>query len=122
MPSFGPITPVLRIFDEHKAREFYVGFLGCTIVFEHRFGDNFPLYMGLSLSGCTLHVSEHFGDGCPGAQVRIHCEDITQFLATLASKDYKYFKPGQPEATPWHTLEATIADPFGNKLTFVQEQ
>lgn len=29
--SFGKTTPILRIFDEHKAKEFYVGFLGFTI-------------------------------------------------------------------------------------------
>ena len=28
--TLGPITPILRIFDEAKAREFYVGFLGFT--------------------------------------------------------------------------------------------
>ena len=122
MPSFGPITPVLRIFDEPKAREFYIDFLGFTVVFEHRFGENFPLYMGLSLSDCTLHLSEHHGDACPGAQIRIRCDNIAQYLATLASKDYKFSKPGMPSATPWQTLEATIADPFGNRLTFVQEK
>jgi hypothetical protein len=122
MPSFGPIIPVLRIFDEYKAREFYVDFLGCTILFEHRFGENFPLYMGLSLSDCALHLSEHHGDACPGAQIRIRCDDIAQFLAALASKDYKYSKPGKPTVTTWQTLEASIADPFGNRLTFVQEK
>jgi len=122
MPSFGPITPVLRIFDEPKAKEFYVDFLGFTKVFEHRFGENFPLYMGVSLSDCTLHLSEHHGDACPGAQIRIRCDDIARYLAMLAAKDYKFSKPGEPNATPWQTLEATIADPFGNRLTFVQER
>jgi uncharacterized glyoxalase superfamily protein PhnB len=122
MPSFGPVTPVLRIFDEHKAKEFYVDFLGFTLTFEHRFGENFPLYMGLSLSDCTLHLSEHHGDACPGAQVRIRCDHIEQYLTTLASKGYKFSKPGVPNATPWQTLEATITDPFGNRLTFVQEK
>jgi hypothetical protein len=29
--SLGKITPILRIFDEAKAKEFYVGFLGFTV-------------------------------------------------------------------------------------------
>ena len=44
------IIPILRIFDEAKACEFYIDFLGFMIDFEHRFGDDFPLYMQVSLS------------------------------------------------------------------------
>ena len=32
-------TPILRSFDEVKAREFYVSFLGFDVVFEHRFHE-----------------------------------------------------------------------------------
>jgi len=34
---FGPPTPILRSFDERRAKRFYVDFLGFEIVFEHRF-------------------------------------------------------------------------------------
>ena len=44
---FNTITPVFRILDEKKFREFYIDFLGFTIRFEHRFGKNYPLYLGL---------------------------------------------------------------------------
>ena len=37
--------PILRIFDVGKAREFYLGFLGFTVDWEHRFDDRAPLYM-----------------------------------------------------------------------------
>ena len=43
----GPATPIFRMFDQAKAREFYVDYLGFAVVFEHRFEENFPLYMGL---------------------------------------------------------------------------
>ena len=56
-----------------------------------------------------------------GAQVRINCDDIRAYQATLASKDYTYAKPGEPSETPWGSLELSITDPFGNRLTFVQE-
>jgi hypothetical protein len=67
--SFGPTTPVLRIFDEVRAKEFYVGFLGFEVDWEHRFGENLPLYMQVSKDGCVIHLSEHHGDCSPGAQV-----------------------------------------------------
>jgi uncharacterized glyoxalase superfamily protein PhnB len=121
MPSFGSVVPVFRIFDEQKAREFYLGFLGFSVLFEHRFEDNFPLYMGIKLSNCTLHLSEHHGDACPGASIRIQTSDVKELHKALSAKDYKYAKPGGPENTPWGTFELSISDPFGNRLAFVQE-
>lgn len=41
-------VPIFRIFDEAKAREFYIDYLGFTIDFEHRFEDDSPLYMGVA--------------------------------------------------------------------------
>ena len=121
MANFGPVTPVLRIFDEKKAREFYVEFLGGTVEFEHRFGANFPLYMGVWLSGCALHLSEHHGDACPGAHVRIKTDEIVAFAAALKEKNFKFAKPGAPQRQPWGSLELTLTDPFGNQLTFTQD-
>jgi uncharacterized glyoxalase superfamily protein PhnB len=120
MTHLGTVVPILRIFDERKAREFYVDFLGFKVDFEHRFGDNFPLYLGVSHSGCQLHLSEHHGDGAPGIQIRIETDDVAGLAAVLAAKGYRYAKPGGPETTPWGTLELTISDPFGNRLRFTQ--
>jgi 8-oxo-dGTP pyrophosphatase MutT (NUDIX family) len=36
--SLRKTTPILRIFDEAKAKEFYVEFLGFTVDWEHHFG------------------------------------------------------------------------------------
>src|SRR5690349_4182951 len=57
--TFGKTTPILRSFDEAKAREFYVGFLGFKVDWEHRFEPDTPLYMQVSRDGCVLHLSEH---------------------------------------------------------------
>lgn len=57
--SFGKTTPILRIFDETKAVEFYVDFLGFRIDWQHRFEANFPLYLQVSRGECVLHLSEH---------------------------------------------------------------
>jgi hypothetical protein len=55
---FGKTVPILRIFDEAKAREFYIGFLGFVVDWEHRFEPNMPLYMQVSKDECVLHLSE----------------------------------------------------------------
>jgi uncharacterized glyoxalase superfamily protein PhnB len=120
MTDLGSITPVLRLFDERKAREFYVDFLGFQVDFEHRFGANFPLYLGISRGSCRIHLSEHHGDSSPGARLRIACADVAALQHELSARNYTYAKPGTPEATPWDTLEMTVADPFGNALVFYQ--
>ena len=87
------ITPILRIFDEVKAREFYVDFLGFTLDWEHRFSENAPLYMQITRSNCVLHLSEHHGDCCPGAAMRIQTDDIDALHAEISAKKYKYAAP-----------------------------
>lgn len=47
--------PVFRIFSAELAKSFYVDFLGFNIEWEHRFGDNFPLYLQISRDVLLLH-------------------------------------------------------------------
>jgi len=35
--------PIIRIFDEAKAKEFYLEFLGMSLDWEHRFEPGFPM-------------------------------------------------------------------------------
>lgn len=58
----GNSTPTLRIFDEARAREFYLGYLGFRIDWEHRFAPGMPLYLQVSRDDCVLHLSQHHGD------------------------------------------------------------
>lgn len=117
--ALGVNIPVLRSFDEAKMREFYCAFLGFAVLFEHRFGDNFPLYVGLARDDCSLHLSEHHGDCSPGAHVRIATSALDTLGQELAAKDYKHAKPGI-ETMPWGLRELTVSDPFGNRLTFFE--
>ena len=110
--------PILRIFSVDKAKEFYVDFLGFTLEWEHRFGDNFPLYAQVRRSGLTLHLSEHHGDATPGSTVFVPVEDINAFHAELRAKDYAYAKPGV-EDVDWGR-QMQIPDPFGNRLRFCE--
>ena len=115
--TFAPATPILRIFDEARAREFYVGFLGFKIDWEHRFEPGLPLYLQVSRGGCVLHLSEHHGDCSPGAAMRIEAADLDGLLAELLAKAYKFARPGIEE-TPWGSRDLSVKDPFGNRLTF----
>ena len=115
--KIGNTTPILRSFDEAKAREFYIGFLGFKLDFEHRFEPALPLYMQVSRGDCILHLSEHHGDASPGAAMRIAVDDIDAFHRELLAANYKYARPGI-EATPWDTRDVTVKDPFGNRLVF----
>lgn len=119
--QLGGTTSVLRIFDEAKAREFYVDFLGFSVDWQHRFGDNFPLYLQVSREGCVLHLTEHHGDASPGSTVRIQTAGIDELHAELQRRDYKYAKPGIEDA-PWGERLLTVADPFGNRLTFYERR
>lgn len=38
--AFQKTIPILRIFDVEKAKEFYVGFLGFSVDWEHHFEEN----------------------------------------------------------------------------------
>ena len=110
-------TPILRIFDEAKAREFYVQFLGFRVDWEHRFEPGLPLYLQVSRDACVLHLSEHHGDACPGAAMRIRVADIQAFHRELAGRRYAHARPSIEE-TPWGSRDVTVRDPFGNRLTF----
>ena len=120
MIEFEQIVPILRIFDVEKAKEFYLGYLGFQVDWEHRFDDNAPLYMAVRRDGCILHLSEHHGDGAPGAALRIHVEDIAALHRELIGKKYRFARPGL-EDTPWKSREISVTDPFGNRLHFYEE-
>lgn len=114
---FSDAIPILRIFDVTKAKEFYVDFLGFEIDWEHRFGDNFPLYAQVSRADIKLHLSEHHGDASPGSTVFVWMRGIAAYHRELMAKDYKYYKPGVEDA-PWDARMMQVGDPFGNRLRF----
>lgn len=113
------VTPILRIFDEKKAKEFYMEFLGFELEWEHRFEEDFPLYMQVSYGNCIIHLSEHHGDCSPGAALRIEIENIEGLHAILLAQEYNYARPNL-ERTPWKTRELTVTDPFGNRIVFYE--
>lgn len=117
MPNFLKTVPILRSFDEAKAREFYVGFLGFEVDWEHRFEPDLPLYMQVSRGELVLHLSEHHGDAAPGSAVFIEMTGIHDLQRELAAKRYRNARPGIENA-PWGSWTLSVHDPFHNRLMF----
>jgi catechol 2,3-dioxygenase-like lactoylglutathione lyase family enzyme len=111
--------PILRSFDEAKAREFYIDWLGFTVDWEHRFEPELPLYMQVSRDGVVFHISEHHGDGSPGAHVRVNIKGVREYHAELIGKKYKNNRPGL-ERPEWGGIEFTIIDPVNNRIAFAE--
>jgi hypothetical protein len=114
-----PAIPVLRIFDVDIARAFYVGWLGFAVDWEHQYDPTFPKYLQVSRGALVLHLSEHYGDGSPGAKLVIHCDDIDALHAELASRPNPRMRP-EIEVAPWNAKVMQVIDPFGNRLVFNQ--
>ncbi len=112
--------PMLRIFDLDKAKDFYIAFLGFSIDWEHRLDDAAPAYLQVTRNGCTLHLTEHHGDCCPGSTVFVRVADgLSEYHREITSKGYRHANPGIEKA-PWNANVMEIADPFGNRLRFSQ--
>jgi catechol 2,3-dioxygenase-like lactoylglutathione lyase family enzyme len=109
--------PVLRIFDLAKTHQFYVDYLGFTVEWDHQFDETAPHYMQISRDGCTLHLSEHHGDGTPGSTVFLRVTGLREFHAELTAKGYRFLRPGV-EPTFHNSIAMELTDPFGNRLRF----
>lgn len=116
--TFDKAIPILRMFDETKAREFYVDFLGFSIEFEHRFEADLPLYLGLNRGGLQIHLSEHHGDASPGATIFVPMQNIEMLRDELLAKRYGYGRPDIVQQDWGQLLE--VYDPFGNRIRFCQ--
>ena len=116
--SFGQISPIIRIFDEAKAREFYCRFLGLEIAFEHRHEGQLPFYIGVERAGALLHLTEHHDDASPGSNVFLSTQNIRLFHRELLDKQYSFGSPDLEEL-PW-SVQIQVHDPFGNRIRFCE--
>lgn len=114
---FLQIIPILRIFDLDKAKQFYVGYLGFAVDWEHRFARGLPLYMQISRGDLALHLSEHHGDCTPGSTVFVITTGLREFHREITAKRYPYLRPGI-ERMPWNADVMEVQDPFGNRIRF----
>lgn len=112
------VTPIFRMFNVEKAKEFYIEFLEFKVDWEHRYEPDLPLYMQVSCGECIIHLSEHYGDCCPGSAIRIAVDNIEYLHERLTTKQYKHARPGLDH----DDKSLSITDPFGNRLHFFESQ
>lgn len=119
MVGMGAAVPVLRIFDETLARDFYLGWLGFTEVFAHRFAPGLPLYLRVRRDDLVLDLSGHHGDGTPGTAVWIPVTDVLALQRELLANPFRGLRPGIDVDSPGGpTMD--VLDPFGSTLRFSQ--
>jgi hypothetical protein len=68
----------------------------------------------------VLHLTEHYGDACPGSTVFVRMSGLDDFHRQLASTGYGYMRPGI-EIAPWDAKVMEVIDPFGNRIRFSED-
>jgi catechol 2,3-dioxygenase-like lactoylglutathione lyase family enzyme len=111
--------PLFRIFDYALAKAFYIDWLGFQIDWEHQFAPAMPRYLQVSRDSLILHLTEHFGDCCPGAKAFVHTDDVEALHRELRQRPNPNMNPGLEEA-PWGARIIEVIDPFGNRICFNQ--
>jgi hypothetical protein len=109
--------PIFRIFSVEKAKEFYIDFLGFKIDWEGRLDEKAPLYLQISRAGCVLHLTEHYGDCCPGSTVFLPVTGLDEYHREISAKGYGFMRPAV-EPTFHNSKCMQVIDPFGNRLRF----
>ena len=118
--AFQQIIPILRIFDVAKAKEFYVDYLGFNLNWEHRFEGVAPVYMEVQRGDFRIHLTEHHGDACPGANCYVRMTGIVEFHAELAAQTTAIC--GRASRRPNGTRRMMeVIDPFGNRIRFAED-
>lgn len=108
--------PTFGIADYQTAIDFYTGFLGFKIDWEHRFGQAAPVYMQISRNGLILHLSENKRFDA-NAIVFVETKKLSEFYQELRDKAPAKKLPDIVQ-TNWQTLQLEMTDPFGNLLRF----
>lgn len=109
--------PIIRIFDEAKAKEFYLDFLGMSLDWEHRFEPDSPIYLQVSRGDLVFHLSEHSGDCSPGSKTFVNMDAIDALHREITSKGYRHSRP-EISLAPWGDRVFEVIDPFSNRILF----
>jgi uncharacterized glyoxalase superfamily protein PhnB len=117
--TFIRTIPILRIFDVQKAKDFYCGFLGFAVDWEHTFEPGMPVYMQVSRGSLRLHLSEHHGDGSPGIHIHVEMTGVEDFHREVMAKGYRFMRPGLQDEF-YGARAMHVIDPFGNRISFAE--
>ncbi|QDU06263.1 Glyoxalase-like domain protein [Gimesia chilikensis] len=114
--------PVLRMFDEVQAKEFYLDYLGFEVDWESRFFPTAPLYVQIHLGESILHLNGHAKEDAPITEVNIPVRGLQNFCDYLISKQAEYPKPIPVDPRyQGRNTDLNLYDPFGNLLVFCSQ-
>lgn len=116
------VIPQLRMLSAERSLPYYVGQLGFSIDWEHRFEPGYPLFVQLTRAGQTIFLSEHSGDCEPGGAVYFLVPDVDQLYLAISARGAVPGRGHAPRDTPWGTREMLLYDPDGNRLRFASER
>lgn len=100
------LAPVLRVADADASARWYER-LGFVKQWEHRFGPDLPLYVGIARGGMHLHLSEHAGDARPGTLVYLYVSDVDALAAACGIEEVHDMEWGR---------DFVVTDLDGNRL------
>ena len=114
--------PVLRMFDEAKAKAFYLAYLGFEMDWESRFSPTAPLYMQIHLGDAILHLNGHAKEDVPISEVNIPVLGLQNYCDYLNAKAAEYPERNCRGSTiSGRNTDLNICDPFGNYLVFCSQ-
>ncbi len=119
--EFRSSIPVLRMFDEAKAKDFYLDYLGFAVDWEHRFGPSpdSPLYMQIRQGAAIIHLNGHANEDAPVSEVRIPVQGLEDYCEHLRAKESDYPKPSVVDPRyEGRKTDMNVFDPFQNYLVF----
>lgn len=105
------VVPILRVADAAVAVAWY-GQIGFEQVFEHRFADGMPAYVGIERDGAAIHLSEHTGDAPGPGLVYIWVDAIDPFADHFGIV---------PDEMPW-ARDIEVRDPDGNRIRLAERR
>lgn len=115
--------PVLRMFDEARAKAFYLDYLGFEVDWEGRFSPTAPLYMQIHLGDAIIQLDGHAKEDAPISHVNIPVVGLANYCEYLIAKGADYPKPCVVDPRyQGRNTDMNIDDPFGNELVFCSQQ
>ena len=99
--------------DARASAEFYKEALGFEIDWEHRFADDFPLY--IQIPKPPLHLSEHQGGGTSAAEFFVRVPDVDAVYKAMLDRGIQ--PATEPTDQEWGIRDFCVVDPDGHRVT-----
>ena len=103
------VVPILRVADAAASVEWYRQ-IGFEQVFEHRFADGMPAYVGIQRDDALIHLSEHTGDSAGPSLIYVWVDSIDPLAELFAMT---------PDEMPW-ARDIEVTDPDGNRIRLAE--